>query len=313
MSELQIVGVGMSTVDVVMRLREMPTFEQGARLSAFALHGGGPVATALVAASRLGCRVGYVGVAGTDEAGRLKVRGLATEGVDVSRLVHRPGPEKHIVAVYVHEDTGERTFSGMRDRSPDWLLQPEELDRAYVTSAPYLHLDGMHYDAALRAARWAHEVGQTVVFDGSKVTGGNRVHLTELIGLVDVLIGGSGFVPALTGESDWRIAGRKALAMGPRIVVQTEGEEGSYTLTAEDEFHIPAFRVPVLDTTGAGDVFHGAYIAGLLQGWDLRRVALFSTAVSALKCGQLGGREGIPTFAATLAFLRERAPAVAFD
>ena len=291
----------------------MPTFEQGARLSAFALHGGGPVATALVAASRLGCRVGYVGVAGTDEAGQLKVRGLATEGVDVSRLVHRPGPEKHIVAVYVHEDTGERTFSGMRDRSPDWLLQPEELDRAYVTSAPYLHLDGMHYDAALRAARWAHEVGQTVVFDGSKVTGGNRVHLTELIGLVDVLIGGSGFVPALTGESDWRIAGRKALAMGPRIVVQTEGEEGSYTLTAEDEFHIPAFRVPVLDTTGAGDVFHGAYIAGLLQGWDLRRVALFSTAVSALKCGQLGGREGIPTFAATLAFLRERAPAVAFD
>jgi sulfofructose kinase len=312
LTDLQIVGVGLSTVDVLIRLKEMPTFEMGGRMSGFALQGGGPVATAMVAAARLGARAGYVGVAGSDETGEMKVRGLSSECVDVSNLVRRPGPEKHIVCVYVHEETGERTFCGMRDRSADWPLRPEELNRDYVTSAPYLHLDGLGSDAGMQAARWAREAGRTVVFDGAKVTSGERTQLGKFIGLVDVLIGGSGFVPALTGETDWRAAGKKALAMGPRIVVQTEGDQGSFTMTADDEFHVPAFKVPVLDTTGAGDVFHGAYIVGLLQDWDLRRVALFSTAVSALKCGKLGGRAGIPSFAETLAFLQEREPEACF-
>jgi len=94
--------------------------------------------------------------------------------------------------------------------------------------------------------------------------------------------------------------------MGPRIFVETVGEEGSYTVTADERFHTPAFQVDVVDTTGAGDVFHGAYIVGLLHGWNVRQVALFSTAVSAIKCTKLGGRAGIPGFEGTLAFLQER-------
>ena len=137
-------------------------------------------------------------------------------------------------------------------------------------------------------------------------SGDSRAHLTELIQHVDVLIGGSGFVPALTGVTDIWEAGRAALKIGPRVVVQTEGADGSYTVTKDEEFHLPCFKIDVVDTTGAGDVFHGAYIVGLLRGWDLRRVALFSTAVSALKCTKLGGRAGIPTFDQTISFLKER-------
>ena len=94
--------------------------------------------------------------------------------------------------------------------------------------------------------------------------------------------------------------------LGPRIFVETVGEEGSYTITREEQFHTPAFPVDVVDTTGAGDVFHGAYIVGMLHGWDLRQIAQFSTAVSALKCTRLGGRAGIPDLASTLHFLQER-------
>jgi len=101
-------------------------------------------------------------------------------------------------------------------------------------------------------------------------------------------------------------AGRAALALGPRIVVQTAGDEGSWTTTHDDEFATPCFAVDVVDTTGAGDVFHGAYIVGLLHGWDLRQTALFSAAVAALKCTRLGGRLGIPSMEQTLAFLHER-------
>jgi len=133
-----------------------------------------------------------------------------------------------------------------------------------------------------------------------------REHLRRLIPHIDVLISGSGFARHLTGIADIWKAGTAILAMGPRIFVQTEGVGGSYTITAQEQFHTPAFPVEVIDTTGAGDVFHGAYIVGLLRGWSLQQTALFSTAVSALKCTQLGGRAGIPSFDAVMAFLHER-------
>ena len=306
MDRLQVVGLGMAVLDVLIRLKEMPTWEHGTRLSALRFDGGGPVGTACVAAARLGARVGFVGTAGNDESAELKLRSFVRDGVDLSRLVVHNESENQVVLVCVDECTGERTFCGLQSfgHSP---LRPEELDRDYITSADYLHLDGSHLEAAMQAARWAHEAGKQVMLDAGK-TGGSEVHprFRRLIEEVDILIAGSGFVPALTGVADLWEAGRAALAFGPRIVVQTEGADGSYTVTADEQFHTPIFPVQVLDTTGAGDVFHGAYLVGLLHGWDLRRVAAFATAVSAIKCTRLGGRIGIPRYPEVIAFLRER-------
>jgi sugar/nucleoside kinase (ribokinase family) len=185
-------------------------------------------------------------------------------------------------------------------------LRPEELDRSYITSAEYLHLDGFHHRAAMQAARWMKEAGKTVVLDGSQTSGPVHEPLRKLVPYIDVLITGSGFAKGLTGISDIWEAGEAILKMGPRIFVETVGEDGSYTVTAQERFHTPAFKVKVVDTTGAGDVFHGAYIVGLLHGWNARSVALFSTAVSAIKCTQLGGRAGIPGYDQVIAFLAER-------
>ncbi len=304
MANLQIVGLGLATVDVLIRLHDMPTWERGARLSGLRFDGGGPVATALVAAARLGARVGYVGTAGDDEIGALKLRYLTRDGVDTGRVIVRPGPEEQVILVYVQEGTGERVFSALHG-GQHRPLQPQELDRAYITSAPFLHLDGSHLEAALCAARWAHEAGQTVVLDAAKGGWAVSAAMRALVAETDILICGSGFAPALTGERDLWAAGEAALALGPRVVVQTEGEAGSYTVTGSERFHTPAYPVPVTDTTGAGDVFHGAYLVGLLRGWDLQRTAAFASAVAAIKCTQLGGRAGIPTLDAALAFLRE--------
>jgi sulfofructose kinase len=304
-SDLQIVGLGMSTLDVLMRLKDMPTWEHGTRISAFGFDGGGPVATAMAAAARLGARVGYIGTAGDDEAAAIKVRTLAKEGIHLEHLVVRPGAEKQIVLMFVDETTGERVFAGL-GRFGTEPLRVEELDHDYITSAAYLHLDGMHAEAALQAARWMHAHDKKVSLDGSKTSGPISAEMRGLVAETDILICGQGFGRALTRQADLWEAGEAALGMGPDIVVQTEGADGSYTVTAQERFHTPAFQVPVVDTTGAGDVFHGAYLVGLLQGWELQSVARFATAVSALKCTQLGGRAGIPTFAQTLAFLRER-------
>ena len=147
--------------------------------------------------------------------------------------------------------------------------------------------------------------GREVVMDGSKTDGPVSDRQRGLVPLVDVLITGSGFARGLTGEDDiWR-AGRAILDLGPRLFVETVGEHGSYTITPDEHFPTPAFPVEVVDTTGAGDVYHGAYIVGLLHGWDPRRCALFATAASAIKCQHLGGRSGIPSFDEVMGFLGE--------
>ncbi|MFO8007179.1 MAG: PfkB family carbohydrate kinase [Candidatus Brocadiia bacterium] len=294
----------MATLDVLFRSDEqnggpVPRFE------GFRLEGGGPVGTALVAASRLGARVGFVGTAGTDFAGDCKLMSLTRHGVDVTHVVRREGSERQVVLVWVDPETGDRSFSSPFDRRQAGL-QPEELERGYITAAPYLHLDGNHPDAALTAARWVRDAGGTVVMDCATTSRCPSERRQELVSHTDVLICGSGFAQALTGETEVEPACRAALECGPEIVVQTEGEGGSYTATPDQQFHTPAFKVDVVDTTGAGDVFHGAYIVGLLRGWDVRRTAIFASAVSAMCCRHMGGRSGVGTFEETLDFCRKR-------
>ena len=300
---LDIIGLGLASLDILIRLKEMPSWQGCGAFNDFGLDGGGMVGTACVAAAHLGARVGYVGTTGSDLLASLKLQSFREAGVDLSHLVIRPGSEGQLVLVYIHAETGERTFSGYR--KPDFIpLQVSELNQEFLTSAKYLHLDGFHTDAALQAARWVKAAGGQVCLDGSKTDGGAlSPKLEELVRLSDILICASGFGRSLTGQADLWSSGEANLSFGPKIVVQTEGEDGSYTVTATERFHTPAFPVDVVDTTGAGDVFHGAYLVGLLKGWDLRMVACFASAVSAIKCTTLGGRQGIPTFDQTMEFL----------
>ncbi|MDD5708427.1 MAG: carbohydrate kinase family protein [Kiritimatiellae bacterium] len=301
----KVVGLGCGTLDILIRAEQLPTWEHNTRFEAISFDGGGQAATAMAAVSRLGIPAGFIGTAGNDNAADLKLRLTERYGVDLSRIAHRNSPDDAVVIVFVDAKTGERMFFG-GGRQGEVPLHTDEMDREYITAADYLHLDGLHVEAAREAAQWMHAAGKTVVLDPGTSQGKVwKDHLT-LLPHVDVLIGGSGFGQALSGQKDIRQAGAKAIEMGPRIFVQTEGNKGCYTITPEDSFHTPAFPVDVVDTTGAGDVFHGAYIVGLAHGWDLRRTAQFASAVSAIKCTRIGGRAGIPTFDEALAFLHTR-------
>ena len=303
MANLDIVGLGMSTLDVLMRMGEMPTWEGSQGITDFGLDGGGPVGTACVAAARLGARVGYVGTVGNDIVGELKTRFLADYGVDLSRMVRVDEPEALVIGVYVHEQTGERVFSPVK-RLRTAHMPVEALDRSYLASAQFLHLDGFYHDCALQAARWVREAGGRVCLDGRRTDEPClSAQMLELVSQADILVCGAGFCRALTGAEDIWTAGPAALGFGPQVVVETQGEAGSFSFSSGEQFHTPALEVEVLDTTGAGDVFHGAYLVGLLHGWDLRLTAQFATAASALKCTKLGGRRGIPGFPETIEFL----------
>jgi sugar/nucleoside kinase (ribokinase family) len=180
------------------------------------------------------------------------------------------------------------------------------MEREYLLSADYLLLDGYHFEAAHQAARWMKEEGKTVVMDGGMALGSRSAEYGDLLSHVDILISGSGFSKALTGISDKEEAGKRILQMGPAVYVQTEGAEGCYTVAADEFFHTEAFSVEVMDTTGAGDTFHGAYLVGLNEGWSLPDTALFASAAAAIKCRRLGGRAGIPDRESVLSFLKKR-------
>jgi len=296
---LEVVGLGLAIVDVVLRVERMPTWDDPRGLVDFALADGGPAGTACYVASTFGLRTGFIDTVGSDELGEHRRRSLERAGVDTSRLVRREGPEDHVVVVYVDASTGERVFSfrrGFLSRP----LTPAELDREYLTSARFLHLDGSHAEAGLAAARWMKAAGGTVVLDAAATSHKILEPARAVVAETDILICGSGFAPMLTGEQDVREAGRAALDLGPSVVVQTEGAAGSYTVARDAEFHTPAFEVDVVDTTGAGDTFHGAYLVGLARGWSLERCASFSSAVAALHCTVLGNRKGIPSMAEAL-------------
>lgn len=302
---MQIVGLGLTTIDVLARMQHMPSWDRGTQLDDLALDGGGPVGTALVAAARLGARVGYLGTAGCDEAAELKVRLMSQSGVDTSQVVRRPTAEMQIILVCVNAEGGERVFSST-PRTGNFPLRPDEIPRAYIEQAKYLHLDGYHIQAALQAADWMHAAGGFVMLDAAKSVGTVSEELRALVCRSDFVISGAGFAKAFTGLDDLAQAAPAVLAKGPRVFVETVGEHGCFTAASGVQFHTPAYAVNVVDTTGAGDVFHGAYLVGLLHGWNLHRIAQFASATAAIKCTHLGGRRGIPSYAEVIQFLAQR-------
>jgi sulfofructose kinase len=305
MQTLQVVGIGLSTLDVVQKLEKLPTWDAPGSIDEVLFDGGGPTGTALAALANWGLKTGFVGTVGNDWVGELKLRSLKDYGVDVSRTVQRDQPETQVIFCYVDAQSGERIFTGPKN----FLSEPltaSELDKTYITSADFLHAEGFHVAATMEAAKWMHEAGKKVVLDGMAVAGqALPPHYADLVRVTDILICGDGFVQALTGVQDDREAAQTVLTYGPETVVVTKGDKGSYTMTADEQFHTPAFPVEVVDTTGSGDVFHGAFIFGLLKGWPLRQTTQFATAAAALECTRLGGRAGIPQLDDILVFLAD--------
>jgi len=300
-----VIGLGIANVDIVLRFERMPRWEDPGRVEGFTIADGGPAGTACAVAALFGVKTGFIDTFGNDDMAERKLQKLQQVGVDVSHMIKYDEPEDHIAFVYVQAQTGERYFSFLKEFLSH-KVQPEELDRDYLTSASYLHLDGAHTKASLQAARWMHEAGKSVVLDAASTKREIPDWMRELVVETDVLICGSGFGTMLTGYEKREDAGKAILEIGTRIVVQTEGLDGNYTTSADEFFHTPAFKMNAIDTTGAGDVFHGAYLVGLVKGWDLRRTAAFASAVYAIHCTVLGNRKGIPSMEEVEAFLKER-------
>jgi sugar/nucleoside kinase (ribokinase family) len=297
-----VVGLGECSADHLLVAGDYPACDSKQRLSRYELQGGGQIATALVACARLGRRSLYLGAVGDDQLGRWIVDDLEREGVDASRVVKVAGAPTRSAFIIV--SGGGAGASGGADASRTILYQRDarlDVPASAFGDAPdlgrVLHLDATVPGASLAAARRARQAGSVVVLDIDHFDPGVG-GLDELVAGCQVVIGSSGFARQLAGPGGDLERGLVRLGEMTRgFACCTAGAAGSLALIDGKVHHAPGFVVPVVDTTGAGDIYHAAFIHGLLSGWPPAEVMRFANAAAALKCRQLGGRPGAPTLA----------------
>jgi len=297
-----VVGVGLACLDHLILWRDMTRPVLDNKVLAFDVQGGGMAATAMVAVARLGGRAEFWGAVGGDWAGELIVKQLQAEGVDTRHVRRIEGKSGPLVVVCIHQPTGQRHFlygTGVGD-------SPEPLgDLADLRTAGCLLTDRQARATAIRAAREARRLGVPVVGDVEGIPAGR----CELLSCMDYAIASAecaGPAGADSSHENLREACRVVKDMGPGCVVITLGGKGLVWYDGDQFGRMPAWDVDVVDTTGAGDVFHGAFCRGLVGGLDLEANLAFSSAVAAIKCGHVGGRAGIPTRGQAVEFLATR-------
>ena len=300
--DLDVVGLGVSTVDLIHVVDELPGEELVQQAYETSLQGGGPVATAMVTLARLGSRAAMIDRVGDDWRGRMILEEFVREGVGTEQIRVEQGARSSIAMVLVRKRDGARTFIFSPGTAPE--LAGEDVHADFIRRAKYLHLNGRHMQACLEAAKQARDGDVKVSFDGG--AGRYRAGLERLIPLVDICIVARQFAFAFAGVRELEAAAAKLLAAGPELVVITAGIEGCWVFEkGRGSFHQPAFEiVDVVDTTGAGDAFHGAFLHRLVRGYDLPTCARFAAAVAGMNTRALGGRKALPTTADVEAFLR---------
>jgi sulfofructose kinase len=296
-----VVGVGLNAVDHLCTVPAFPTFNSKLQMTSYSCQPGGQVATAMVALQRWGCRTAYVGTFGDGIIGELSRRSLAEEGIDLRGAVQRRGVANQMAVILVDQASGERTV--LMHRPAALVLEPDELRHDVVTSGRVLHLDGDDLAAALAAAEWARAAGMPVVVDLDTRSG----PVERLVAISDAVIVSHEFAEQFTTVADpERAIDRLAAATAAPVVAITLGAGGVIARSRAGTLRVPAYPVRSVDSTGAGDVFHAAFIFGVLRDWPLERTLRFANAAAALKCTQAGGRPGIPTVAAAEALMTSR-------
>jgi sulfofructose kinase len=287
---VQVVGIGLATVDYLCVVDALPEPDSKIAVTDFAIQGGGPAATAMVTLERLGVRTAFAGTIGDDALGSYLLDDLRREGIDISCVEIHEGKTSPFSFVTIEHGTGRRNIAFRNPGLP--TLASGGALREFLREARALHVDGHHVQAQLYAATLAREWGVPVVYDAGSV----GEHCTELVALTDYLVTSERFPGDLTGLKKLPKAMDKLMEYGPRAVITTLGARGCRYVSREGQGELPAHPVsPVVDTTGAGDVFHGAFVFGVVQGWDLRRVCDFANIAAGLKCRGLGAREPVPT------------------
>jgi len=300
--QFDVAGVGLNATDTLLVVPRFPAYAGKVPFEEEILSPGGQVASAMAACARLGLRTKYIGTIGDDERGRIQWDSLCAAGINLDHVQRRAGCPNQSAYIIIDRGTGERTVLWSR---PECLrIDPTEITPDQILCARLLHIDGHDTPAVAHAARIAHGAGIPVTVDVDTIYHG----FDQVLPHVDYLIASSEFPTQWTNERDpLRALELIQREYGMRVAAMTLGAHGALALENGRFLYSPAFVVNCVDTTGAGDVFHGAFCYSVLQGMSLADALDFSNAMAALNCMAMGARGGIRRVEEVRALI-ERAP-----
>lgn len=297
---VKIVALGACVADTLMTVPHYPAEDTKLRAEFARAAGGGPAATGLVAAAKLGADTAFLGVLADDAGGRFLMRDFEKYGVSTETVRVRTGYRSFTSVIWLSRKTTTRTCVFDKGDLPPLTL--DEAQKAAIRAADVLMVDGNELEAAVEAATVARANGTTVLYD----CGGLYAGVERLLPLCDLLIPSREFALGHTGAADAPAAAKILMERyHPAAVVVTCGKTGGVGLDAAGAWEYPALPAEVVDSNGAGDVFHGAFAFAAANGYDHRDCCIFASAVSALKCTGVGARESAPDLAAVKKYLKE--------
>lgn len=284
-----VTGLGTVVVDHMVVVDGFPERDTKNEVGEHWFQVGGPVPTALVAATKLGGKATFLGRWAKDHLGAMIEDDLRAQGVAFDAPVCEADSQTGFAHVWVEHESGRRTSVFHRGSHE---IDESEVDAGAIARHDALHLDGWATAAAIKAAKAMRAKEGTVFLD----LGSPKKRLEELLAEVDVVNCPLRCVERFFGELDPVEGGGRLLELGPRIVTVTDGARGAWLVSCEGDAHCPAFAVEAVDTNGAGDTFCGALIHAVMQGWEAERALEFASAAAAVKCGRKGNREALPAY-----------------
>jgi len=297
----KIVGIGANVCDTLFTVPNYPKEDTKMRADSMKLSGGGPCATGLVAASKLGGECAYIGNLTDDNAGKFLAEDMEKYNVSTDFVNVIGGCTSFSSCIWLSKDSAARTCVFYKGDIPALVLNDKQ--KKAIADAKILMIDGNEMDAAEEACKVANKNGTKVLYDA----GGLYAGVERLLPLTDILIPSEEFALGHTGAKTAEDAAKVLFEKySPEIVVITQGKKGGIIFDGKEVKEYPAFLVDAVDSNGSGDVFHGAFAFALDMGYNYYDACVFSSAVSALKCTKIGAREGVPSLAEVKEFLKER-------
>lgn len=292
-----IIGLATPGQDLVIELEKMPR-EVSSKMYDCCFQGGGWVATALCAAGNLGMRASFCGVVGDDVFGKMIAEDFKYNNVDTSHLIVEKGKRSNFCLCITERAEKSKMLISRPGECRE--VEPDDIDEEYIRSARMLHV-GFVNEGIRKAADIIHTAEGKVSVDAAYY----KPYVYDNYDIFDIFIGSEYYFNGLLEELGIDVSKplsdkekfevmRYVQSKGPEIVIFTFGADGCMGIYGDNTFSLPAMDVPVVDTTGAGDVFHGAFDAAYLNGLDIVSAAKYATGVSSIKCTQMGGRAGIP-------------------
>ena len=287
-----ITGVGAAVLDYLNVIEAYPQEEGSTHITQIIRQGGGACATAVVAAKRLGMYGQMITSVGDDETGKQILDGLDEEGIDTTMIEVVPGGISPHSEIMVNPETGTRTKFVCSSTLPPIEWNADQI--AVLKNSDILHVDGTRYDNAMAAIEIAKQNHIMVSVDGRHLEK-DRELSRRMAEMADILIMSASYSRLVTNAGRAEDGMAYFASRGPKVIISTQGTHGCLAWIDGHVEVFPGYSVKAVDSTGAGDVFNGAFIAAYMRGSDVRQSIRYATIAAALKCTQIGGRAGIPT------------------